>query len=124
MHRDPIRGPITDIANFLAELFEEGYQYRSLNAYRSAISSVHEKVDGEEIGKYPLITHVLRGVFNKRPPRPKYTTIWDFDQILTWLIKLGPSESLSLQDLTIKTTMLLTLTRPCRGADLAALDVN
>ena len=29
-HRDPIRGPITDIANFLAELFEEGYQYRSM----------------------------------------------------------------------------------------------
>ena len=36
----------------------------------------------------------------------------------------GGSASLSLQDLTIKTAMLLVLTRPCRGADLAALDLR
>ena len=34
----------------------------------------------------------------------------------------GGSVSLSLQDLTIKTAMLLVLTHPCRGADLAELD--
>ena len=39
--RDPTKGPIVDVVNFLAELFQQGYQYRSLNAYRSAISSVH-----------------------------------------------------------------------------------
>ena len=38
--------------------------------------------------------------------------------------KDGDSVSLSLQDLTIKTAMLLALTRPCRGADLAELDLN
>ena len=107
--RDPIRGPVADIANFLAELFEEGYQYRSRNAYRSAISSVYEKVDGEKVGKHPLFTCMLRGVFNKRPPRPKYNSIWDGDQVFTWFKTLGSSES-SFWDLTIKTTMLLALT--------------
>ena len=34
----------------------------------------------------------------------------------------GGSASLSLQNLTLKTAMLLELTRPCRGADLAELD--
>ena len=57
--RDPIRGPIGDVANVLAKLFEEGYQYRSLNAYRSAISSVHEKVDSEVMGQHPLISRLL-----------------------------------------------------------------
>ena len=109
-HREPIRGPVADIANFLAELFEEGYQYRSMNAYRSVISSVHEKVDREEVGKHPLFTRMLRGVFNKRLPRPKYNSIWDVDQVFTWFKILGSSESLSLWDLTIKTTMLLALT--------------
>ena len=47
--RDPTKGPIADVINFLAELFHQGYQYCSLNAYRSAISSVHEKVDGEPV---------------------------------------------------------------------------
>ena len=41
---DPISCPIGDVTNFLAEIFSERYQYRSINAYRSAISSVHEKI--------------------------------------------------------------------------------
>ena len=110
------------MANFLAQLFEEGYQYWSLNAHRSAIGSVHEKIDGE-VGKHPLIARILKGVFNKRPPRPKYISVWDVKQVLAWFKSIGPSESLSL-DLTIKTTMLLALTRPCRGADLAALELT
>ena len=122
--RDPIRGPIGDVANFLGELFQEGYQYRSLSAYRSAISSVHEKVDGELVGQHPLISRLLKGAFNERPPRPKYHSVWDVDLVLNMFRRNGPSTSLPLEDLTIKTAMLFALTRPCRGADLAALDLN
>ena len=50
-----MRGPIADILNFLAELLEQGFQYHSLNAYRSAISSVHKKINGIEVGKHPLV---------------------------------------------------------------------
>ena len=45
-HSDPFSGPVSQVVNFLAHLYQQGYQYRSLNAYRSAISSVHEKIDG------------------------------------------------------------------------------
>ena len=41
----PISGPVTEVANILASQFQAGYQYNSLNAYRSAISSVHDKGD-------------------------------------------------------------------------------
>ena len=47
--RDPTSGPLEDVINFLAELFGQGYQYRSLNSYRSAISAVHAKIDGHAI---------------------------------------------------------------------------
>ena len=107
--RDPIKGPIADILNFLAELFEQGYEYRSLNFYRSAISSVHEKVDGVDVGKHPLMTQMLKGAFNQRPPRPKYGSIWNVDQVLSLFKNDGPSDSLSLQSLTIKTVMLMAL---------------
>ena len=40
---DPISEPISDVVNFLAHLHEEGYQHCLLNAYRSAISSVHTR---------------------------------------------------------------------------------
>ena len=42
---DPFSGPIANVVNFLAHLYKDGYQYSSVNAYRSSISSVHEKVD-------------------------------------------------------------------------------
>ena len=43
--------------NFLAELFDSGYSYSSLNAYHSAISSADEKVDGHKChqGCHPLV---------------------------------------------------------------------
>ena len=71
-----------------------------------------------EIGKHPLVSRVLKGVFNERPPRPKYVSVWKVDQVLSMFKKDGDSASLLLQNLTIKTAMLLALTRPCREADL------
>ena len=68
--RNPVSGPIADVANFLAHLHEEGYQSRSLNAYRSAISSVHDTVDGVEVGKHPMISRLLKGAYHARPPLP------------------------------------------------------
>ena len=72
---DPVSGPISEVINFLANLYKEGYQYRSLNAYKSAISSVHDKVDGHEVGQHPLVSRLLKGVFNTRPPQTRYNSI-------------------------------------------------
>ena len=121
---DPIRGPIADVGNFLANLYYQGYQYRSLKSYRLAISSVHKIIEGEVIGKHPLICRLLKGAFNERPPRPRYENVWNIDLVLTLFRNQGPKGSSSLQDLTVKTAMLLALTRPCQGADLAKLDLN
>ena len=67
---DPISGPVSEVANFLADLHEEGYQSSSLNVFRSAISSVYDKMDSVEVGKHPTISHLLKGAFHERPPLP------------------------------------------------------
>ena len=85
---------------------------------------MHEKVDGDEVVKHLLVARMLKGAFNERPPRPKYESIWQVDLVLTMFMKDGPSSTLSLQGLTVKTAMLLALTRPCRGADLAELNLS
>ena len=59
---------MSEVANFLASLYGEGYQYNSVNAYRSAISSIDDKVDGVDVGQHPIITRLLKGVYNVRPP--------------------------------------------------------
>ena len=38
----------------------------------------------ESIGKHPKTCALLTGIFNERPPQPRYTFIWDVDVILTY----------------------------------------
>ena len=120
---DPISGPVSEVANFLADLHREGYQSSSLNVFRSAISSVHDKVDDVEVGKHPTITRLLKGAFHKRPPLPRYSSTWDVNVVLQHLKGLGPSSDLPLKQLTLKLVMLLALTRPSRSADLSSLSL-
>ena len=121
---DPISCPIGEVVNFLADLFSQGYQYRSLNAYRSAISSVHDKVDGYDVGQHPLVSRLLKGAFHQQPPQPRYTQTWDVRVVTSCIRSIGANNSLSLQNLSHKLAMLMALTRPSRSADLANLDLN
>ena len=77
MSRNPISGLASDVASFLVELYEEGYQASSLNAFRSAISSesAHDQVDGMTIGKHPLLFHVLKGAFHATVPLKRNVTL-------------------------------------------------
>ena len=66
------------------------------------------------MGQHPLVTRLLKGAFNDRPPLPKYTSTWEVQVVLDYLQSLGENESLSLKQLKWKTVMLLALTRPSR----------
>ena len=109
---DPISGPVTNVVNFLAFLHKEGYQYNSVNAHHSAISSVHEKVDGHDVGKHPLVMRMLKGIYHDQPPLPCYTCTWNVQTVFNYLDSLGDNDTLSLKQLTWKVAMLLALTRP------------
>ena len=121
---NPFSGPVSEVANFLATLYQEGYQYNSVNAYRSAISSVHEKVDGVPVGQHPIITRLVKGVFNVRPPIPRYSSTWDVQKVLNYLDSQGKQTPISLKALTLKTAFLLAITRPSRSADLSQLNIT
>ena len=123
-NRDPICGPISDVANFLAGLYQNGYQYRSLNSYRSSISTTHEQVDGCPVGQHPTIVRLMKGAFNQRPPQPKYSTTWDVSIMTRYITAMGENGSLPLKSLSLKLVMLLALTRPSRSHDLSNLDLR
>ena len=111
------------MVNFLAHLHSERYKYNSINTYHSAISSVHERVDGYSVGQHPMVTRLLKRIFNDRPPLPRYSHTWNVQIVLDYLISLGNNYDLSLKQLTWKTAMLLALTRLSRSADLSHLDI-
>lgn len=70
---DPIRRDVNCILDFLAACFEEGLEHSTIAGYRSAISAYHDPVKGVKIGEHPRVTAISTGVFNNRPPKPKYT---------------------------------------------------
>ena len=122
--RNPLSGPIADVINFLADFSSQGYQYQSLNCYRSAISSVHEVVDGVSVGTHPAVARLLKGAFHRTPPMPRYSSFWDVGTVISYLKSLSNNEGLTLRQLTLKTVMLLALTRPSRSADLSNLNIH
>ena len=109
-NRDPLKGPVSDIVHFLADLYARGYQYQSLNSYRSAITSAHERVVGMNNGEHPAISRVLKGAYQSRPPALCYSAFWDVGVVIEYLKTLRHNEWLSLCMLTLKTTMLMALT--------------
>ena len=120
-HLDP---PLRDVLEFLCEQFRSGKQYRTINTIRSAISMTHSEIDGTRVGQHPLVSRFLKGVFNSRPPTPRYSATWDVDVVLTYLRGLPANPELSFQNLSHKLAMLMALSNADRCSDLVALDLR
>ena len=93
---DPFQTPVKDIIEYLTSLFNYGNEYRTINLHRSAISAFHEYIDGLPVGKHPRIGSLVSGIFNLRPPKPRYMFVWDIKQVLDFLKEqLGDNDQLS-----------------------------
>ena len=79
---DPISCAVQPFLEFLTSLFQEGLQYRTINTIRSAVSMTHSQIKGTPIGQHPLVSRLLRGVYNTRPPQPRYSATWDVDVVI------------------------------------------
>jgi len=121
---DSIRCGIQCFLDFITSLFKEGLQYRSINLIRSAVSTTHLSVDGTPIGQHPLVKQLFKGVYNSRPPQPRYTHTWDVSAVLNHIAHLGNNRDLSLKQLSFKLLMLMSLTSASRVSELQALDLR
>ena len=63
---DPINATEETGINFLANYFQTGVGYSSVNTARSALSAVMKTRSGTSFGKLPLVTRLLKGMFNVR----------------------------------------------------------
>ena len=90
---DPYLASLEDCADFLTCMFHKGLKYRTLNGYRSMLSSVLAPVDNCAVGQHPLIIRILKAVFNKCPPVKKLIPEWNLLLVLECL-KEDPFEPL------------------------------
>lgn len=113
-----------DVANFLTQLYTSGASYNTINLARSAVSAYLSPGASDSIGNHPVVCRVVKGVFHNRPPLPKYQETWDVDTVLHLLNTWPPAESLSLQQLTYRTVMLVALLTGQRGQTIHNLTVD
>ena len=66
----------------------------------------------------------MKGVFNLRPSKPRYSGTWDVSLVLGSLQTWSPVKLLSLKQLTLKLTMLIALTNAARVQSVHQICVN
>ena len=119
---DPVRCPIKDIVEFLTDCFDEGQEYRTINKHRSAISALHEEIEGISVGKSSLICKLMKGISNNRQPKPRLVFVWDVKQVINFIKNMGKNEDLNPKDLSLKCVALLSICLVNRGSEIGKLD--
>ena len=121
---DPICPTISMAVEFLTTLYEEGLSYSSINSARCALSAILDSPDSthQTFGVHPDVKRFIKGIFQSRPPLPRYSKTWDVNLVLQYLGAMGSSQELSLKHLTLKLVMLVALTTAQRGQSLHLLD--
>ncbi|VDI55641.1 Hypothetical predicted protein [Mytilus galloprovincialis] len=71
------------VLEFFTTLFKEGnLGYSSLNLARGALSSLGLTIDSIPVGRHAMVIRYMKGIFNLRPPRPRYESTWDVSKVL------------------------------------------
>ena len=84
----------------------------------------HDAIDGVVIGKHPLVSRLMKGIYNQRPPQPRYSSTWDVKVVLDHIKSWGYTRGLPLKKLTLKLAMLLALANASRCSELDALEIQ
>ena len=84
-------------------MYTKGCSYGGLCTARSALSSVIKGFS--KLSDYPMISRHLKGIFNRYPPLPKYTKIWDINQVLDYYTNLPDNEELECKKSVKKLAM-------------------
>ena len=64
---DSFRCALTWVLVFLADLFEQDYEYRSVCSHTSTILAFHQVIDGKTIGEHPKVSALITRIFNRIP---------------------------------------------------------
>lgn len=117
---NPYEASIPIVLYFLTEAYNQGSQYGTLNSYRSALALVL----GPNVSNDDRLTRFFKGIFNLRPPQPKYNFTWDTSTVLNFLSQKYPNKTLSLEDLSKKCAMLIALTTAHRMQTLSKINIK
>ena len=75
-------------------------------------------------GSDPDLARFLKGIYNIKPPMPRYSKTWDVDIVLKFLANWMPLQSLSLKELTLKAVTLVALVSGNRAQSIHEMKLS
>lgn len=124
---NPFTAPVTDIADFLQELFDDDeFSPSTIAGYKSAISLIHKGVDGIPIGQNQDLSNLLTGMYHLRPVKRNLVPNWSLPLVLNMLNKppFEPLDKVDVKYLTLKTVFLIAVTSGRRVSEIHALSAD
>lgn len=88
------------------------------------MSTTHTVVDGYPVGLHPLVTQLLKGMFNSRSPKPRYSHTWDVTLVTKHLSSLGSNRISSLKQLSLVRCHGIPLACPERASTPTKVDLH
>ena len=98
--------------------------YSTLNVARSALSAIIKPYYGLTFGAHPDTIVYMKGVFQISPKVPKYSAIWDINEVINHLKLMGPANRLTLKMLSFKVATLLLVVSGQRVQTLSLLSLD
>lgn len=124
-NKDFLHADVQTGLEFLCYLFNvKPRGYSVMNTARSALSQVIATGTSVSFGKHPDVVRFMQGIFNTKPPVPRYVDIWDPDKVLNLFLSWSPAQKLSLQLLTLKTLVLLLLVTSQRSQIIQKINIS
>lgn len=115
---------LPQVCFFLRKIHEGGVKHGAVNTARSALSLILRKIDFKEVGKHTEVAWVVKSVYEKCPPQPKYNSFWDVGKVFQLFNSWPENNLLTRKHLTWKLTMLLLLVSSQRGQTILNLSVK
>ena len=66
----------------------------------------------------------MTGIFNNRPPKPRYNFVWDIKKVLNYLSKLPDNLSLPIRVISHKLALLLSLKVASKVTEIFGLNIE
>src|SRR6266496_2449215 len=105
-------------------MLSRGYSFNTIAGFRTAISEMHENVNGKPIGSHPDIARVIQAIHTEKPPSTPSDDPIDLTPSLDYIKELGNNNDMSIRDLSIKAAFLLALVTASRPSDLKRVDLS
>ena len=119
-----LKPSLPQVCRFLRVLSGRGLGYGALDVARSALAAILPAFDGFEVGKHPLVCRIIKGAYERNPPRSRYSCFWDVNKVFSLLKRWGDTKDLSLKRLSWKLSVLLLLVTSQRGQTIVNLDIE